>query len=151
MGVSVSSSFAVIVVGALVAFGVFYSASANSFERVQEANQGQNDRFDRVQNTRITVTAAEVIDSTPCTVRVNATNDGETALALPDTDVLVDGVYATDWAADTRVEGDRNTSDWFPAERLSLNVTVDGTPERVKVVTGSGVAATRPITGGSAC
>ena len=151
MGVSVSSSFAVIVVGAFVAFGVFYSASANSFERVQEANQGQNERFDRVQDTGITVTAAEVIDSTPCTVRVNATNDGETALALSDTDVLVDGIYATDWAEDTRVEGDRNTSDWFPAERLSLNVTVDGTPERVKVVTGSGVAATRPITGGSAC
>jgi len=151
MGVSVSSSFAVIVVGTLLALSVFYSASANSFERVQEASQGQNERFDRVQETRISVTAADVIDTTPCTVRVNATNDGETTLALPDTDVLVDGVYETDWQDDTRVEGDRNTSDWFPAERLTLNVTVDGTPERVKVVTGSGVAATKPITGGSAC
>jgi flagellar protein FlaF len=151
MGVSVTTSLAVILVGGFLAFGVFYSATANSFERVQEANEGHNDRFDRVQETAITVTAAEVIDTTPCTVRVNVTNDGETGLALGDTDVLVDGVYQTDWQDDTRVDGDRTTGDWFPTERLSLNASVDGTPERVKVVTGSGVAATKPVTGGSAC
>ncbi|RXK47257.1 hypothetical protein [Halorientalis pallida] len=151
MGVSVTSSFAVIVVGAFLAFGVFYSASANSFERVREASDGQNERFDRVQETAITVTAADVIDTTPCTVRVNLTNDGETGLALDDTDVLVDGVYRTGWQTDTRVDGDENTTNWFPAERLSLNVSVDGTPERVKIVTDTGVAGTRAITGGSTC
>ncbi|WP_424017482.1 hypothetical protein ACOZ4N_16660 [Halorientalis pallida] len=151
MGVSVTSSFAVIVVGAFLAFGVFYSASANSFERVREASEGQNERFDRVQETAITVTAADVIDTTPCTVRVNVTNEGQTSLEIDDTDVLVDGVYRTGWQSETTVDGDGNTSDWFPTERLSLNVSVDGTPERVKVVTGPGVAGTRAITGGSTC
>ncbi|SEO33412.1 flagellar protein FlaF [Halorientalis persicus] len=151
MGVSVTSSFAVIVVGALLAFGVFYSASANSFERVRAASDGQNERFDRLQETSITVTAADVIDTTPCTVRVNVTNEGQTTLTIDDTDVLVDGVYRTGWQSETTVEGDENTSDWFPAERLSLNVTADGTPQRVKVVSGPGVAATKPVTGGSVC
>ena len=151
MGVSVTSSFAVIVVGAILAFGVFYSASANSFERVREASDGQTERFDRLQETAITVTAADVIDTTPCTVRVNVTNEGQTTLTIDDTDVLVDGVYRTGWQSETTVEGEENTSDWFPTERLSLNVTADGTPERVKVVTGPGVAATRPVTGGSVC
>jgi flagellar protein FlaF len=151
MGVSVTSSFAVIVVGVFIAFGVFYSASANSFERVRDASEGQNERFDDVAETAITVTAADVVDTTPCTVRVNVTNDGETALAIDDTDVLVDGVYETGWRTETRVDGDENTSNWVPTERLSFNVSVDGTPERVKVVTGPGIAGTKPIAGGSAC
>ncbi|MFB6083632.1 MAG: flagellin [Halorientalis sp.] len=151
MGVSVTSSFAVIVVGAMIAFGVFYSASADSVERIRTAIEGQNERFDRIQETEITVTAAEVVDTTPCTVRVNVTNGGETTLTLSDTDVLVDGVYQTDWRTETRVDGDRDTGNWFPTERLTLNVTVDGTPERATVVTGPGVAATKPITGGSTC
>ncbi len=151
MGVSVTSSFAVIVVGTLLAFGVFYSASANSFERVRDASEGQDQRLDDAAETAITVTAADVTDTTPCTVRVNVTNDGKTALAVDDTDVLVDGAYETGWRTETRVDGDENTSDWLPAERLSLNVSVDGTPERVKIVTGPGIAGTKSITGGAAC
>ncbi|WP_299266889.1 hypothetical protein [Halorientalis sp.] len=151
MGVSVTSSLAIIIVGGFLAFGVFYSATANSFERVQEASNGQDERLGHAAGTAISVTTADVVDTTPCTVQVNVTNDGKTELALGDTDVLVDGVYETDWQADTRVDGEENTSNWFPTERLSLNVSVDGTPERVKVVTGQGVAETKPVTGGSAC
>ncbi|WP_336001664.1 flagellin [Halorientalis halophila] len=152
MGVSVSTSLAVVLIGGFIAFGVFTTAATNSFERVSDATGAQNERFDRVQGTSIDVTHASIVATVPdCILQVNVTNRGESRLSVAETDVLVDGEYATDWDNDTSVDGDEDTDVWLPAERLTLNVTVDQTPGRVKVVSGTGVAATGPVTEGLTC
>lgn len=153
MGFSVSTSLAVVVVGVFAVLGGVYTATTNTYERVQAANHDSQEGFDAAQETAINVTAAEVISGgSNCIVRVNVTNTGSTALSLDDTDVLIDGTYQSGWQGDATVDGDGTTNLWLPEDRLSLNVTdAPSPPSRAKVVTETGVAVFAPVEGGSLC
>ena len=78
MGFSVSGAAAIIFASLFIAFGMWYSAGMNSFERVTEA---QNDRTDTVLET--SNTDIEIVSTTYAasednlTVRVNNTGTAQ--------------------------------------------------------------------------
>lgn len=152
MGFSVSSSFAVIAFGAFVAMSAAYGAAANAAENRQAAQADQRAHRDAIVETSINVTSTDV-SITGCRLTVEANNTGSTTLSVNDTDLLVDGEYRTDWRASATVNGDADTDLWLPGERLSISVTdgITAAPDRVKIVTGPGVAVTERIGGGVVC
>ncbi|WP_135305672.1 flagellin [Haloarcula amylovorans] len=139
MGFSVSGSAALIFVAMFIGFGMFYSATANGFENVNDARDAQADRTLEQQNTAIGLTSA-VYNTTTDSLNVTVTNTGSTELAVSDVDLLANNRYLTGYR--TTVEGDETTDLWLPEERLVINATgVTTDPGRVKLVTGPGVSA----------
>jgi len=142
MGFSVSGSAALIFVAAFIGFGMFYSATANSAEMVTEAREDRSDRqLDRT-NTAIEITTVNY-DTTTDYLNITVENTGTTELAVSDVDVLFDNDYQTGYR--TAVEGDTTTDLWLSQETLAINATVAPQPNRVKIVTGPGVAATEVV------
>lgn len=143
MGFSVSGSFAIIVVGALIGFGMFATATTNGFELVNDAQKQAHDaQFDQ-QNTAIAIENA-TYNATSTTVEIEATNTGSTTLSVNATDVLLDNEYQT--AFETRsVDGDASTDLWLPGETLTIEIDRGSAPDRVKLVTGTGIAETAVI------
>jgi flagellar protein FlaF len=140
MGFSVSGSAAVIFVAAFIGFGMFYSSAANATEKVTDAKQEQGDRILEQQNTAI-----DLIDltynGTANSANLTIVNTGATTLSVEETDVLLDNEYQTGYR--TAVEGNEGTDVWSPEETLVVNVTSTlSQPNRAKVVTGPGIAAT---------
>lgn len=152
MGFSVSSSFAVIAFGMFVATSALYGATANAAEDRQDARTDQQLHRETIADTSINITSTTVL-TTGCGVEVAVNNTGSTTLVVNETDLLVDGEYRTGWEADATVDGDADTDLWHPGEQLVISVTegVSEAPDRVKVVTGPGVAATERIEGGVLC
>jgi flagellar protein FlaF len=150
MGFSVSTAFAVIVVAVFVAVSGLHAAASNGLEDVRDAQESQREHRDSVAETSINLTSATLLPSgTDCELRVLVNNTGDTRLSVSDTDLLVDGAYRTGWEGSARVDGSDGTDLWPPGTRL--NATVDGfasPPERVKVVSGPGVAELARIDGG---
>lgn len=139
MGFSVSGSFAILVLASFIAFGMLHSAGTNSFERVTDATQdAYEDDLDK-RNTAIDIVRAEHGSGQ---LDVNVTNNGTTALAVNDTDLLVDNVYQRPDDGDVEVEVvDKPDSElWLPGQTLSFRVQTSDAPGRVKVVTEYGVA-----------
>lgn len=143
MGFSVSGSFAVIVVGALIGFGMFATATTNGFELVNDAQRQAHDaRLDQ-QNTAIEIANA-TYNATTTTVEIEVTNTGSTELSVNATDVLLDNEFQTTF--ETRsVDGDASTDLWLPGETLTVEIDRGTAPNRVKIVTGPGVAETAVI------
>jgi flagellar protein FlaF len=152
MGFSVSSSFAVIAFGMFVATSALYGATANAAEERRAAQADQQVNRETVAETGIDITSTDV-SVTGCSVEVAVNNTGSTTLVLNETDLLVDGEYRTGWEADATVDGDAHTDLWHPGEQLVVSVTegISEAPDRVKVVSGPGVAATERIEGGLLC
>jgi flagellar protein FlaF len=143
LGFSVSGSAAIVFVGLFLAFSTAYTASANGFERVADARSAVDEESLDRQNTAIAVTNA-TYDAGNDTLRVDATNEGATALRVDAVDVIVDNAYRDDFA-DRRVAGNASTDLWLPGERLHLELTATERPNRVKLVSGPGVAVTEVI------
>ncbi|WP_225333136.1 flagellin [Halomicrobium urmianum] len=140
MGFSVSGSAAIVFVGLFVAFGMFYTATANGFENVHEAQDERTDRTLVAQNTAVELTIAEW-NSTAGELTVRANNTGAAELTVGDVDLLADNTYLSGYV--TEVGGDDDTDLWLPQERLTITVaSLDSDPGRVKLVTGPGVAET---------
>ena len=140
MGFSVSGSAALIFVAAFIGFGMFYSATANSAEMVTEAREDRSDRqLDRT-NTAIEITT---VNYDTDYLNITVENTGTTELTVSDVDVLFDNDYQTGYR--TAVEGDTTTDLWLSQETLAINATVAPQPNRVKIVTGPGVAATEVV------
>lgn len=137
MGFSVSGSAAIIFATMFVTFGMWYTASFNSYERVAEAENDQTDAVLETRNTNISVASASH-DGTNLTVSVD--NVGASQLVLSDTDLIIDGRYVEDWQSSATVEGE-NTRLWLPGERLTVTLTRDA-PDRIKIVTEHGVSDT---------
>jgi flagellar protein FlaF len=138
LGFSVSGSAAIVFVGIFLAFSSAYTASANGFERVTDAKSAvDEDALDR-QNTALSVTNA-TYDAGNDTLTVEAVNEGTTALEIGAVDLLVDNAYRDNFTART-VGGDNSTDLWLPGERLHLEVNATTRPNRVKIVSGPGVA-----------
>lgn len=142
MGFSVSGSVAIISIGVLVAFGVMFPAVVDSSHQVSEAQSTQSERILDQQNTEITIDNA-TYDGTNLTVDV--VNEGAVALDVEETDVVVDGHYVTPdettvYQSLNKTGGEAATSVWLSGEVLEITVGVDAQPDRVKVVTETGVS-----------
>lgn len=142
MGFSVSGSVAIISIGVLVAFGVMFPAVVDSSHQVSEAQSTQSERILDQQNTEITIDNA-TYDGTNLTVDV--VNEGTVALDVEETDVIVDGHYVTPdettvYQSLNKTGGEATTSVWLSGEVLEVTVAVDPRPDRVKVVTETGVS-----------
>jgi len=145
MGFSVSGSAAIVFVGLFIAFGTFYSASTNTMEQVTDARSDWGDRDLAQRNTDIEITAATYNNTTE-RLAVEINNTGATALSVDETDLIADNEYLFPERSD--VDGDAGTDVWASGQRLTYNVSVATQPDRVKVTTGTGVAATEVVTRG---
>jgi flagellar protein FlaF len=143
LGFSVSGSAAIVFVGIFLAFSSAYTASANGFERVTDAESAVDEAALDRQNTALSLTNATYDDGTD-TLTVDAVNEGTTTLEVDAVDLLIDNAYRDEFAV-RRVGGDNSTALWLPGERLHIEVTVTARPTRVKLVTGPGVAATEVV------
>jgi flagellar protein FlaF len=139
MGFSVSGAAAVIFATLFLTFGMWYTASANSFERVSEAENAQSDTVLETQNTAISVANVTYNNMTDeLTVTVN--NTGASQLTVEKTDLLVDGQYRTGWEDTATVEG-QDTRLWLAGETLTMTMTVPEEPTRIKIATENGISA----------
>jgi len=146
MGFSISGSAAIIFVGMFVAFGMWHTAASASFERVTDAQKASTDSVLETRNTALNVTNA-TYSAGANELLVNVTNAGTSQLRLANVDLVVDGEYVADWQSGATVAGASGTGLWLAGERLSITLTGVATqPDRVKVVTGTGVAATAEVT-----
>jgi flagellar protein FlaF len=144
MGFSVSGAAAIIFASMFIAFGMWYTAADNSFSRVTDAQDAQSESSLETSNTAIEIISASYSSGT-LTVEIN--NTGTTQLSLNQTDLLIDGQYETDWqAANATVAGDGSTDLWLPGEQLTITLDRASQPDRIKLVTESGVGASAEVT-----
>ncbi|MFC3476241.1 fla cluster protein FlaF [Halobacterium litoreum] len=145
MGFSVSGSAAILFIAAFVSVGILYSAAFNGYERVQDADDRHGERVLERRNTVVDVTNV-TYNTTSDELTVNVTNSGATSLSVNETDLLLDGEFRSRSGYDSwSVGGQTDTTLWLPGETYSVTVTTASQPDRVKVVTSSGVAATEVV------
>jgi flagellar protein FlaF len=142
MGFSVSGAAAIIFASMFIAFGMWSTATANTVERVNEAEAARTDGLLEQQNTAIAITSA-TWDGSDLVVDVE--NTGASQLRLGPTDLLIDGRYETGWEPRASVAGDGGTDLWLTGETATIKVSLDSQPDRVKIVTASGVSATAEV------
>lgn len=140
MGFSISGSTVVIFIGLLVSAATLYPALDSAQEARVDAIDDKSERMLVTTNTAVTITDTDDANG----LTVTARNTGATALDVGTVDLLVDGTYRV--PDTTAVAGDTETSTWQPGETLELTVSGVSTPDRVKIVTGPGVAATTEVT-----
>jgi flagellar protein FlaF len=145
MGFSVSGSAAILFIAAFVSVGILYSAAYNGFERVQDAEDSHGERVLEQRNTIVDVTNV-TYDDADNELTVNVTNHGSTELVVEETDLLVDGEFQrpSNYVASS-VDGNSSTSLWLPGETYSITVNASTQPNRVKIVTSTGVTATEVV------
>lgn len=145
MGFSVSGSAAILFIAAFVSVGILYSAAFNGYEQIQDAEDASDERVLNAKNTAIEV-ANVTYDASEDTMTVNVTNNGSTTLSVSGTDLVSNGSYVTNSAyLNTSVDGNNETDLWLPGETYSLTVSQSPKPDRIKVVTSNGVAATEVV------
>jgi flagellar protein FlaF len=145
MGFSVSGSAAIVFIGLLIALGSWHTATSNSFERVAEAEDDRADAAIVERNTQVEITAASY-DSGAAELTIRVNNTGASQLRLSTSDLLVDGTYVTGWRGGATVAGNGGTDLWLSGEQVEVVLDRTTQPDRVKVVTGPGVAATAGVT-----
>lgn len=139
-----------------IALGMFYPAVTNGVERVDTANQDVHDTALTRQNTAINITRAEwIVTGASQQLTIEVENTGASELTVNATDILVDDTYithdeiATNGGSTEAVEGDSSTNLWLPGETYTIEIDNDlidgGPPDRVKIVTGPGVADSREV------
>lgn len=144
MGFSVSGATAILFLGMIVSVGIAYSGAFNALERVDDAYQEDTDRVLDQKNTAIDLTNVTYGQTGANYLTVEVENTGSTSLSVNDTDLLVDNIYQSSFVTRS-VDGDATTDLWLPGETLTLTVTADSRPDRVKVVTEMGVSATEVV------
>ncbi|UPW00431.1 fla cluster protein FlaF [Halorussus gelatinilyticus] len=144
MGFSVSGATVVIFLGLFISFGIAYSAANNGMERVNDAYEENTEDALARQNTAIAIGNASVAnEGGDLYLNVTVNNTGSTTLSTDDTDILIDGNYTNHTSSRMEtfeVVGSDETDIWLPGETFRFNVSVATRPDRVKVVTGPGVA-----------
>jgi flagellar protein FlaF len=146
MGFSVSGSAAIIFAGMFIAFGMFYTATSNGFERISEARSESAEDMLEQRNTALNITEVTYNASGNDDLVIRVNNTGSTELAINDTDVLVDNDFqgVDDWDS-YNVDGDTDTEVWLPGEQLEITISRSSDPTRVKVVTGPGLSDTEVV------
>ncbi|WP_254861907.1 flagellin [Halovivax gelatinilyticus] len=146
MGFSTSAAVAILFIGLFVAVGIAFPAFESAYERQSAAMDDRDDRALEIRNTAIDVDATN--DEPAETLTVNVTNEGSTTLDVAAVDLLLDGAYVSSEAYATAVgepdaSADAGRTIVQPGERLQITVEERAeAPDRLKVVTGSGVAQT---------
>lgn len=137
-------SLLVVFAGFMLALGSVYAVTTNTAERLDDASEDQRDRQYAVQLTQVDVAEA-TWDASATNLTVAINNTGDTTLAVPAADTVVDGRYVPVSAYErVEVEG-RDTDVWRPGEQLVLEdadtvADLVSTPGRVRFVTETGVA-----------
>lgn len=137
VGFSVSGSLAVVVVGALIALSMFYTAGANGFERVNDARTDYDDSVVDRRNADLAI-AETSYDQGSATLSVTVNNSGTTSLSVNATDLLADNTYLDNGT--TTVEGDGETDLWLPGEQLKIEVSLPNKPDAVTVAIEGGLS-----------
>ena len=132
----------VIVVGLLVSAATLYPAADRYAERRSEAMNAHQERVLTQQNTAIE-TVNTTYNASTDRLDVSVRNTGSSTLTVSETDLLVDGEYVL--LADTTVGDDAATDLWAPGEILTITIAEPSTPNRIKVVTGPGIAVTATV------
>ncbi|UPV74392.1 fla cluster protein FlaF [Halorussus limi] len=144
MGFSVSGATVVLFLGIFISFGIAYTTANNGFERVNDAYEANGEDALARQNTAIDIGNASLVDrGGQRYVNVTVNNAGSTTLSVDDTDILIGGNYTNHTSSNMEtleVNGNNETDIWLPGETLHFNLSVETNPDRVKVVTGPGVA-----------
>lgn len=144
MGFSVSGAAAIIFASMFIAFGMWFTATSASFDRVTEAQDLRTDDTLEASNTDINVSTAEY-DTTSNRLTVQINNTGATEVSLNATDLLVDNQRRDGWAANATVEGISGTDLLLAGERATIEIDGISQPDRVKVVTSSGVSSAADV------
>lgn len=142
MGVSTSASLLIIFFGTFIALGAVYTATSNTTDELTDAYGEELSAQTEIEETALSVEA--IYHETDENLTVRADNDGSTELAVSATDVLIDGEFNAATAFDIVTVDDRETEFWKAGESLRLEKNT-AMPERVKVVTETGVAATTAV------
>jgi len=145
MGFSVSGAAAIIFASLFVAFGMWFTATANSFDRVGEAQELRTEGTIESGNTAVEIVSATYNESGNQQLVVAVNNTGAAGLSLNATDLLVDGAFVDGWQPGAAVDGDTGTDLWLAGEQLTITRDPAGAPARVKVVTESGIADTATV------
>ncbi|SER19817.1 flagellar protein FlaF [Natrinema salaciae] len=132
----------IIFVGVLIAAGIAYPVFQTASENRSAAIDDRDDRALAMRNTAIDVAAWRYNESGNENFTMDVTNTGSTVLSIPETDLLIDGVYRQSY--ETSVGGSPVRELWQPGETLTVTISTDR-PNRVKIVTEHGIAET--ITG----
>lgn len=143
MGFSVSGAAAILFASLFIAFGMFYTSTFNAAERVTDARTASSDSYLVQQNTDVAVSATYDDANDLLTVKVN--NTGASELLVDNIDVIIDGQYRTSFQS-TTVDGDQmapssDTNILAPGQQLTYEISRTSKPNRLKVVTGPGIAA----------
>lgn len=140
MGFSTSGAIAVIFIAILLSLGVLVPSVDGAYERVAHAADEEDERALAVTNTAIQIVATDYKPGQD-ELTVEVDNEGSRTIDVEHTTLLVDGVYVT--PDNTTVDGEAGRTVWAPGERLTFTVQgYTSDPNRVKVVTGNGVADT---------
>jgi len=145
MGFSVSGAAAIIFASMFLAFGVWFTATANSFDQVSEARELRTDGALESSNTAVEIVSATYNESGNDRLVIDVNNTGATGLSLNATDLLVDGAFVEGWQPGATVDGDGGTDLWLAGEQLTVTRDPTTAPNRVKIVTPSGVADTATV------
>jgi flagellar protein FlaF len=145
MGFSVSGAAAIIFASMLVAFGMWFTATANSFDQVSESRELRTDGVLESSNTAVEIVSATYNESGNGRLVVNVNNTGAAGLSLNATDLLIDGAFVEGWQPDATVDGNGGTDLWLAGEQLTVTRDPATAPDRVKIVTPSGVADTGAV------
>lgn len=146
MGFSVSGAAVVIFIGLLASGTILGVAVKDANEARNAGMEARQDRMLEQQNTDVRVVET-LYDSNTSDLSVRVENTGTVTLKASLTDLVVDGDYVASREAAVENETDRNL--WTPGTRLRMDADIGTEPERVKVVTETGVSAMATnLTGG---
>ncbi|ESS08470.1 MAG: putative archaeal flagellar protein F [uncultured archaeon A07HN63] len=156
MGFSISAATALIFASLFLAFGIFYPAMANGYERVEEADAAKADQnLDQAQTDITFVSSSSKTQMGQNKLQeliVNINNTGQTTLTVSEIDILVNGDYIewtngdTNDEVRTEVENDQVTDLWLPGETIEIEYGAQtgfvdkNPPYNYKIVTEHGVS-----------
>jgi len=141
MGFSVSVSTAIIFLALFISFGVMYPVMVDGYERVNIAQQDNQNDFLHQQNTDIELDDVVVDDGTTVTV----TNTGSVELDVSRVDLVIDNTLIQRSSTLTRVNGDASRELWLPGETLTIETNMDA-DESVVVIVENGIRVSESVT-----
>ncbi|WP_340097859.1 flagellin [Salinibaculum salinum] len=150
MGFGTSGSAFIVFAALFLAVSSLYTATANSTEEIRDAQDARDEHHRTILGTQVDVTNATYnTSSSNFTLRV--TNTGESTLSTDRVDAVVDGSYLDSSDFERVAVDGRESGVWRPGEQLVLTdgdsvAALSDTPERVKFVSGPGIADTHGVT-----
>ncbi|MFP3871892.1 MAG: hypothetical protein ACOC55_03275 [Candidatus Natronoplasma sp.] len=141
MGLSVSASAAIVLVGVVLIFGTLYPAIERAQEIEEEARNDWLEWKDQKQRAEMTISDVNYLGAENI-LNISLNNTGDTVLDINELEVLLDGVYCTDKVTSKIIDDQiENTDLWNPGQKLVLSLEdVEEETNRVLVVSefGSG-------------